>query len=210
MKFEVRAGPIGLVFLLCVFGIATLVLPAAAVRMIRDRSPWFPFVGGFFLFSLMVDVLCVTQIFTIAIPHRDHLLSGLLVAGFSLCASIWPLMFLRGMGRSLHRGGVPGLVRRLGEEVGMPDRDRGGRVGVPRVGRFSRPLQRLGRSAARRVESAYRMVLTGAALLDGRSTRLQPGREPIAGRGRSTVAPTPSTARPPRPSRRWPVGGQNQ
>jgi hypothetical protein len=90
--FKVEASTAGLIFLLLVFGFGTLALPALAFRYARERSPWFLFACGFFLFCLMVDVLCVTQLLDIKFPHRDHFLTGLLVVGFGLCLAVWPLM----------------------------------------------------------------------------------------------------------------------
>lgn len=92
MESQAEIGTFGLAFLLFIFGIATFVLPFAAVQMARARSAWFLFACGFLLFSLMIDLLCVTQLFGLTLPYRDHLIGGLLVAGFGLCCSIWPLV----------------------------------------------------------------------------------------------------------------------
>ena len=77
MEFQVETGTFGLAFLLFIFGIFTLVLPALAVQLVPQRSAWLPFAIGFFLIALMVDVLCVTQLFDISLPHHNNFLTGL-------------------------------------------------------------------------------------------------------------------------------------
>jgi len=105
VEFQAETSAFGLIFMLLLFGIATLVMPAFAVEMARERSPWLPFAIGFLLIAVMVDVLSVTQLFDIALPHRDPFLIGLMVAGFGLCTMVWPLMMLAGPFRRITKIG---------------------------------------------------------------------------------------------------------
>ena len=91
MASEIENSAFGFAFLLFVFGMGTLILPLDAIESAREKPLSILPLSGMFLIFLMMDVLCATELFDITIPHRDHFLFGLLVAGFSLVGMVWPI-----------------------------------------------------------------------------------------------------------------------